>query len=196
MSRLRFSLLACPLTVSTRQSESTLPVANQFSDPNPYGSPQFSGSQGPPPNVNVKGKVLAPAIFLAVVGSLGLLVSLLNVVFALVMEANVDPDAPEFVQQMQENSRGVAAVAIQGCFAILNVVIIAGAVQMMRMKSWGLGLTASILAMVNIGTFCCILGLPAGIWSLVILVRADVKQAFASSSDSPPANPQNQQPWR
>jgi hypothetical protein len=36
--------------------------------------------------------------------------------------------------------------------------------------------------MINIGTCCCIIGLPAGIWSLVILLQPDVSKAFDQNS--------------
>jgi len=132
---------------------------------------------------SVKGKVLAPAIFLTVVGSLGILFSIFNVVVALISEPPpIDPNAPEFVRQMQKNAHGPIAAVIQGLFVVVNAVIIFGSVQMMRFQMWPLALTSSILAMINIGTCCCIIGLPAGIWSLVILFQGDVKQAFNGPS--------------
>ena len=161
-------------------------MAGQFN--NPYSSPQFNpGNQNM--QSSVKGKVLAPAIFLTVVGSLGILFSIFNCATAMIGEPPpIDPNAPEFLREMQKNAHGPVAVVIQGIFVVVNAVIIFGAVQMMRFQMWPLGLAASILAMVNIGTCCCILGLPGGIWSLVILLQADVKQAFGAT----PA-PQQQQ---
>ena len=41
-----------------------------------------------------------------------------------------------------------------------------------------LGIAASIVAMINFGNCCCLLGIPIGIWSLVILMQPDVKAAF------------------
>jgi len=39
-------------------------------------------------------------------------------------------------------------------------------------------LAASILAMVNVGSFCCVPGIPVGIWCLVILLTPEVRAAF------------------
>ena len=79
---------------------------------------------------------------------------------------------------MQKNQVGPVAAAIQAAFVLLNIVILIGAIQMVRFKMWGYSLTASILAMINIGTCCCILGLPVGIWSLIVLFQPQVKNAF------------------
>jgi hypothetical protein len=53
-----------------------------------------------------------------------------------------------------------------------------GAVQMRRMQSYGLAMTACIIAMLPCNA-CCILGLPFGIWGLTVLNRPEVKEAFS-----------------
>ena len=126
-----------------------------------------------------KGLVLAPAIALIVVAVLGLSGSLFNFVVALIAEPPpIDPNAPQWLQDMQANQVGPVVAVVQAGFAILNVVIIVGAIQMLRFRMWGYALTASILAIVNFGTCCCILGIPVGIWSIVVLSQAHVKKAF------------------
>jgi hypothetical protein len=146
---------------------------------NPYSSPQFGEPAPPSLAARAKGKVMPPAIALIVVGSLGLLMSLINLVAATVMEAQVDPNAPQFLQDMQQWQTGPLAAVVQGAFAVVNIVILAGAAQMIRMRNWGLAMTSTILAMVNIGTCCCVIGLPIGIWSLVVLLNDEVKSAFS-----------------
>ena len=123
--------------------------------------------------------VMAPAIALIVVATLGLCASAFNIVFAFIAEAPpVDPTLPPWAQDMQKQSVGPVAAVIQSIFLLLNIVILIGAIQMVRFKMWGFSLAASILAMVNIGTCCCILGLPVGIWSTIVLVQPQVKKAF------------------
>lgn len=126
--------------------------------------------------------VAAPAIALMIVGALGLLGSFYNIFTALMSEPVIDPNTPEVVQEIIRNSRGPVAIVVQCLFIIVNLVIITGAFFMSRMQSWGMSLTSTILAMVNFGTCCCVLGLPIGIWSLVILLRPEIKAAFAESS--------------
>jgi hypothetical protein len=70
---------------------------------------------------------------------------------------------------------GVASAAIGLLIAGL---IIYASMEMKKLKQWGLAVAASILAMVPCISPCCIIGLPIGIWSLVILMRDDVKAAF------------------
>jgi predicted Zn finger-like uncharacterized protein len=125
------------------------------------------------------GYVLPPAICLLVVGILGLAVTLFNVVFALTAPPpHIDPPGAAVLQKIQESSRGPAAAVIQAAFAVVNLVIILSAIQMMRRQTYGLAMAGSILAMINIGTCCCILGLPVGIWSVIVLCLEDVKESF------------------
>jgi hypothetical protein len=149
-------------------------------DPNPYASPSSSSYLPPHVMAQARGKVMPPAIALLVVGTVGLLVSLFNLVFAVVAKPVIDPNAPAFVQEMQKAQTGPLAIGGQSLFAVVNVMILVGTVQMLRMRSWGLAMTATILAMVNIGTCCCVVGLPFGIWSLVVLLDANVKASFVS----------------
>ena len=150
---------------------------NPFQD-NPYESPNDPTKPGGFDPGQVKGKVAAPAIAMMVAAVLGLAVTIFNVIFALTVTPEVDPNAPPILQNMQQNSAGPVAAAVQAGFLVVNVVILIGAIFMLRFKTWGLALAASILSMVNIGGGCCILGLPFGIWSLVILLQEDVKKAF------------------
>jgi hypothetical protein len=51
-------------------------------------------------------------------------------------------------------------------------------VKMKRLESYGLAMTAAIIVMVPYVSPCCILGLPFGIWALVVLCDSSVKAAF------------------
>jgi len=76
----------------------------------------------------------------------------------------------------------------QGSFAIgssLVGLLIAGfiifvSLKMKELEEWSLSVAASILAMIPCISPCCIIGLPIGIWSLVVLMDQDVKKAFMS----------------
>jgi hypothetical protein len=162
--------------------------SDSFEEDNPFMPPKsdLSGRDEPDREVasDVSGMVMPPAICLLVVGALGLMGSIFNVVVALVMEAPaVDPNAPPFVQGFQQGSYSVFAIIVHSGFVLLNLLIIFGGIQMLRLKNRTLGIAASVLAMMNFGTCCCLLGLPVGIWSLVILLREDVSRAFADAAD-------------
>ncbi len=62
--------------------------------------------------------------------------------------------------------------------SLIGIVIALGAVKMKNLQSYGLAMTASILAMIPCVSPCCLLGLPFGIWALVVLGRPEVKSAF------------------
>ena len=60
-----------------------------------------------------------------------------------------------------------------------NVLIVVGALRMLRFKNYGLAITACILAMITPPGL--ILGLPVGIWALIVLSRHDVREAFQAN---------------
>jgi hypothetical protein len=75
---------------------------------------------------------------------------------------------------------------IGGIFSILaitgGVLIILGALKMKKVESYNSAMAASIIAMIPCVSPCCILGLPFGIWALVILSKPEIKTAFGRSA--------------
>ncbi|MGB2763451.1 MAG: hypothetical protein WBC02_12090 [Candidatus Aminicenantaceae bacterium] len=74
---------------------------------------------------------------------------------------------------------GVAGVASSIVGILVAAFIIYAALKMKELNQWGLCVAASVLAMIPCISPCCILGLPIGIWCLVILMRPEVKEAFS-----------------
>lgn len=163
-------------------------MSNSYEPPNPYSASPSGWSNQPSPSgaelvERVRTKVMIPAIFLIIVGVLGLLASLYGCINAAVSPPPaVPPDAPEALKAFIEGSVGPVAVGMQAFFILFNAFIIFGAVQMLRVKSWPLSLASSIAATINCGTCCFILGIPVGIWSIVILSMTDVKDAFKANA--------------
>jgi hypothetical protein len=62
--------------------------------------------------------------------------------------------------------------------ALTAPVLIVGGVRMKQLESRWLGLLAAIVALLPLNP-AWLIGLPAGIWALVVLNRRDVEQAFA-----------------
>ena len=60
----------------------------------------------------------------------------------------------------------------------MSVLIFVGAVKMQRLKNYEFAFVAAILAMIPCLTPCCFLGLPFGIWALVVLNRKNIKSEF------------------
>ncbi len=55
--------------------------------------------------------------------------------------------------------------------------ILAGGIQMIRLKAWGLCLAACILTMSPCNCFC-LFGLPIGVWGIIMLSLAPVRSSF------------------
>ena len=162
-------------------------MSSQFDASNPYASsnyasPYSSVAYSAPERTqreSAPGSLVAAAMALIAVAGLGLVLSGFS--FAMSFgEADVDFAAPPMVQDMQRGAVGPVATGIQGGFVMLNLFIIVCAVQMMRLQNWGLCVTGSVLAMLNIGSCCCVVGLPVGIWSLMILMSPEVMTIFSA----------------
>ena len=50
--------------------------------------------------------------------------------------------------------------------------------ELLSLQSWPMALAASVVAMLPCLSPCCCLGLPIGIWSLVVLLDNNVKASF------------------
>jgi hypothetical protein len=149
----------------------------------PPATPQYSPSPGPlgsDPSAEVRG----PAIGILVTGILGALMSLLGLVMNLAgMNKNqeVPPGFPAEYRQMFESYMQF----VQQYGSISNVVVLAlsvvtilAGVRMMQLRSYGLVMAGVILSMIPCCSGCCCLGIPFGIWALVVLNRPSVKASF------------------
>jgi hypothetical protein len=153
----------------------------------PVAAGQRAPVGGPTPEERKKwarGRVIGPSVALIVVACIGLLMQvfslLLNNLFGLGAGDSDLPlegmeNMPEFLMPLYSGAFAMAANAVGIGVAVLVMV---GAIRMLNLKSWGLALAASILVMVPMVSPCCTLGLPIGIWALVVMVNEDVKQAF------------------
>jgi hypothetical protein len=143
-------------------------------------------------------KVQPPAIALLVVVVLTVLWvaagPILGDLIAKVVEQTELPE--EQRQQLLEHladsrTLGPLQIFFLGLKVIGLALIAWGAWRMRQLRSYGLAMTASILAMIPcFSDCCCVIGLPVGIWSLIVLLDKDVKAAFAgTSATQPPLEP-------
>jgi hypothetical protein len=128
----------------------------------------------------VKGKVNGPGIALMVVGILSLVTNLLNGIYQVILllgqTAMMEMSPEGILMLLTQGGWSIIQAAIGFCTAF--AVIYAGTC-LRATKSSGMVYAGSILAMIPccIGC-CCIVGLPAGIWALVVMQDEKVKQAF------------------
>ncbi len=124
--------------------------------------------------------VNAPALALKIHAILLAVGTLLGFALAFAIGRGIDiiPGIPEDVKaQMVKNFSLVQTILS----TLLNLafvgLIFVGASKLKELKSYGLVMTAAILAMLPC-SFCCIIGLPIGIWVLVVMNQPDVKSQF------------------
>ena len=136
----------------------------------------------PQPNFNaVAGKVKAPAIAMIVVSALGivyqlgmLVARLAGVAMSNMPTGNMSAEQARIVNML---SGGLGLVGAVLAVAVGGFIIFAS-MKMMNLQNWGMALAAAILIIIPCLSPCCCLGIPVGIWAIVVLVNAEVKAAF------------------
>jgi hypothetical protein len=79
----------------------------------------------------------------------------------------------------EENDRGSATMAIVMLlsFAVACVMAIWAGFNMINLRSYWLSMAGSFAVMPG-ACFCCLAGVPIGIWSLTVLLKPEVSSAF------------------
>jgi len=137
-----------------------------------------------PPRVDVSGKVKGPAIGLMATAIIGFLLQLKSLIFPtnvediliLMEELSPDFDTEQYADVIEMATSGNVIFILFGM--ALCVLVFFGGMKMMNMQSWGLALAASIVALIPCTSPCCCLGLPIGIWAIIVLMDSAVKDAF------------------
>jgi hypothetical protein len=151
---------------------------NQIPPPPPPPPPP-AGAPLPPSPVDPRSAVQGPAIGLMVLGIIFLLYAVF-VLFWMLLGLGMSAAAGQL------SAMNGAISGIRGIFSIFfnltfGGLIVYGATQMRALRNYNMAMTASVVAMLPCGC-CCIVGLPIGIWSLVVLLKPEVKAAFESDS--------------
>jgi hypothetical protein len=126
--------------------------------------------------------VKGPAIALIVTASLGIAYYLFSGVGTLIaggsmFHRNLPPEIPPQLKAFVEGMQGPMAGVISLAIAAVNGFLLFGAIKMLRLQNRPMAMAAAIVAMVPCQC-CCLLGLPFGIWALVVLAKPEVKSAF------------------
>ena len=155
-----------------------------YGPPPPMGGMPMGGPPGAMPPMGdpmrAQGQVAGPAIGLLVVGIFmilsqiaGILFNLLGAGMGAVGAVGGSDDA------IASLFSGVIGLVFSAVWMVFGGVVIFGALKMKALQSYGLAMTAAIVAMLPCTSgWCCLLGLPLGIWALVVLMNNDVKAAF------------------
>ena len=132
-------------------------------------------------------KLKAPAIGLIIAGAFNAVSGLYFLVSVLIQYSRgaLDRTFSEEAEQFgfYIGFWGTAVLGVLG-FLVAPIVIY-GAIQMMRGRSFSLARTAAILAVIPLTSCCFIIGIPFGIWALVVLAQPDVKALFRGEVSQP-----------
>ena len=125
-------------------------------------------------------QVAGPAIGLLVTAGLGLVANLVGLIWYVMGQPLGRLPAElgdEVLQKLMELS---TVLGVFGSLLGLAISLLVGygALQMLKLRSYGWSLAASVLALIPCTSPCCFLGLPIGIWALVVLSRPEVKAAL------------------
>ena len=146
--------------------------------------PSLAGAAPPiPPGTYPSQLVTGPGIFLAIIGALGFalhVLGLLSHVLGWTVARTQSTGNPQWDDVMSLMAGGIGA-AVEVLALGMSVLVGIGGLRMTKLQNYGLCMTASVIAMVPCFSPCCCLGLPAGIWALVVLSKPEVKAAFESS---------------
>lgn len=133
------------------------------------------------PAVNPAEMVAGPAIGLMVVGALvvmGNIMGALSSLLGLGMPMTQSSGNPQ-VDKIIEMMSGTVGVISSLIGILLGAVTVWAGLQMRQLKYYGLAMTMLIINMIPCcNSCCCLVGLPVGIWGLMVMMKPDVKSAF------------------
>jgi hypothetical protein len=157
-------------------------------------APQAAAPNAPPP-FNPAGtsgrdaallRVKSPAVGLKVTAILNGILALWSVVKVTFFHSNLEQvysGIPQFndpgVQQIIHLADGPLGIATNFFALAMSILVLIGASKMQSLRNYEFAFAASIVAMVPCLTPCCILGLPFGIWALVVMCKPEVKSQFS-----------------
>jgi hypothetical protein len=141
---------------------------------NPYASPNY---QPLPPPFNpaqpAGNPLMIPAIFLLVFGGTTLLLILVSMPNQIMRMRAIDIQTPEGQGEM------AGSIGSLVCWTAMTAAIMWGSIAMLRLRGYSNAMTAAVLAVIPICSPCFVLGIPFGIWAIVLLRRPEVRAMFA-----------------
>lgn len=117
--------------------------------------------------------IAGPAIALLVVGIIGIVGSGIIVCAGIFVSASGAAG-----RRAMDDTEPVFVILVYGVMLVASIVVTACATKMKQLDSYAIAMTGSILAVIPCLSPCFILGIPFGIWALVVINQPDVREAF------------------
>lgn len=176
-----------------------------------YANPDNNGAPGDESQQSrieyAKNRVRVPAVIMLVFSSISLIgvplgtinfVTLPQAIQAQRDQVDKDPNMPAGQKQqvkqfldMYENLLMMILPFSLGLQLIVGIISVIGEVKMLKVSSRVWAMTAAILNAIAIGHGCCFLTLPLGIWAIIVLLDARVKDGFEAMQEQKRAQEQN-----
>lgn len=160
-----------------------LPAAAAAQPTDSAGAPPLSSAGGLERESALR-QVRGPAAGLIVTGVLGFICTLLLWVFQATILAllsqilPVDPQFDSVLKQIQNPAQTGYQIGSNILALIVCAIVTLGGVRMQSLRSRGLCMAASILALLPCVCPVCCIGIPIGIWGLVVLGKPEVSSQF------------------
>jgi len=126
--------------------------------------------------------VKGPAIALTVTAILGLIMVGLGLILNCLSLAGIqlthNPALDPQTERLINSFGGGLGILMDIVGGIVGVIILRGASKMRRLENHSFAMAAGVCAMIPCISPCCLLGLPFGIWALVVLNKPEVKSQF------------------
>jgi hypothetical protein len=136
----------------------------------------------------VLSEVSGPGVGLIVVGALGIVYGAMGIVGVAFQSAfaglngmnnmNFPGQNPEMLRFIQM-SQGVFGLVFAVIHLALGGLVIYGGIKMKALENYSLCMIASIIAIIPCISPCCCVGIPLGIWAVVVLNKPEVKAHFS-----------------
>jgi hypothetical protein len=179
-------------TLAQAQGETTWKPISSFPEfaagfaPAPAAAPPLLGA-----SVAVTGtrasaleKVYGPAIGLMITAILGFAGALVGLLWSVAgvgamnwQSLNLPGQNPEMMRMLQMTTGAVGTVFRLIGLAVC-VLIFYGGLKMKKLENHGLCVGAGVVALIPCVSPCCLVGLPVGIWALVVLNNPEVRAHF------------------
>lgn len=133
--------------------------------------------------------VTGPAIGLIVTAALGILCALVQIVLKVLGNSTEELNYMYRIYGQNANfmrgahlANGPVGFMLHGLGILICLFILYGALKMKKLENYGLSVAVTIVAMIPCLapclSPCCLVGIPIGIWALVVLNKPEVKASF------------------
>jgi hypothetical protein len=129
-------------------------------------------------------RVKAPAIGMIVLGAVTLAFLLFSILArGMMLEMSRHALPPDRYADLEQQMMAGGMLVMLGRASVFcgSAFIIFAGLQMMKLQNHTMVVVAAILAMIPcFSSCCCVIGIPIGVWTLVVVLNREVKAAFTS----------------